>query len=244
MVQILLSNYQLSPCRIGNCILMSKLRSILLLLSVFAVNSALATPIYIDFTSSPDAVEEDLTFEESGVTLTITAWTTSFDSDQNQLEPWQLVGNGFGVSVRDNGIGVKSSADDGSTIDGGASSNYADDPDEGLLLQFSELVNIHDFVISSLSDSDDINFSYVSFISPTQITTNDIFLDAVPAFTPENLYNLPNNIIGDSFMIWVDGRSDGVRLADIAFTRVPAPATWLMMALPLLLLRWFKPSNK
>ena len=143
--------------------------------------------------------------------------------------PQKIALNFFGVSVRDNGIDVKSSANDGSKIDGGNSGDYSTDPDEGLLLQFSEAVNIHDFLLSSLSDDDDVNFSIAYFLSPTQIEISDVFVDAPALSYPEDLFFVPGSAIGTAFMVWVDGASDGVRLKDVAFSKVPEPSTWMLM---------------
>lgn len=208
---------------------MNTLRTLIFVVLGLSLNVAVASPIIIDFSGQPDDVVSELTYEEMGISLTISAWTTSYNSDQDQLEPWTLVDNGFGVSVRDNGIGVKSSANDGSKIDGGNSGDYSTDPDEGLLLQFSEAVNIHDFLLSSLSDDDDVNFSIAYFLSPTQIEISDIFVDAPALSYPEDLFFVPGSAIGTAFMVWVDGASDGVRLKDVSFSKVPEPSTWMLM---------------
>ena len=87
---------------------MNTLRTLIFAVLGLSLNVAIASPIIIDFSGQPDDVVSELTYEEMGISLTISAWTTSYNSDQDQLEPWTLVDNGFGVSVRDNGIGFNS----------------------------------------------------------------------------------------------------------------------------------------
>lgn len=220
---------------------MKTLSTFLFLLLLTFTQTAAANLIVIDFVGDPEGEGQNLVYQESGITLTVSAWTTNVNTDQDQIQPWTFVDNGFGVSVREFGLGVKSSADDGSTLDGGYSDEAVDDPDEGLLLVFSHQVMISDFVLSSLSDNDDVNFSYASILSRTQVETTDIFQDIGAGDGPFGMVSMNQPVSGYAFMLWVDGADDDVRLADIAFTHIPEPsALWLFLLAGLMLGRRFK----
>lgn len=216
---------------------MKTLSTLLLLLLITFAQSAFANLILMDFTGQPESESQNLVFHEGGVTLTVSAWTTSVNTDQDQLQPWAYIDNGFGVSVREFGLGVKSSADDGSTLDGGESADSATDPDEGLLLVFSHQVNILDFFLSSLSDNDDVNFAFANVISPTEVTTSDIFVDVGAGDGPFGMVAMNQPVIGTSFMLWVDGADDDVRLADLAFVKMSEPSAFALLLLAGFMLR-------
>ena len=99
----------------------------------------------IDFTGNNEGIAEEFVFTENGVTLSITAWTAGVNSSGTLLNAWTQVDNNFGVYKGSTGLGVRSSLEDGYDLDGGASAQYATDPDEGLLLTFSENVDLLGF---------------------------------------------------------------------------------------------------
>ncbi len=45
----------------------------------------------IDFTGDNEGVAEQYAFTENGVTLTISAWTTNVNSNQEVLSPWRSI---------------------------------------------------------------------------------------------------------------------------------------------------------
>lgn len=189
----------------------------------------------IDFTGDNEGVAEQYVFTENGVTLTISAWTTNVNSNQEVLSPWQLLSGQYGVYKGDSGLGVRSNDQDGSYLDGGQSNDLTD-LDEGLLFSFSEEVNILGFYADYLSAGDDLNFSLVEFLTPTSIETTDIFIDqhASLMFDEEGVYFAPEYLTGSTFMIWADGNDDAVRIVDTAFVKAPEPNTMLLFSLTLL----------
>ena len=183
--------------------------------------------------TSNETVSEEMYFEDNGVTMTVSAWTTSFDSSQQQLEDWNKVsGSDVGVYRDENGLGVISSQGDGNDLDGGSSSNFADDPDEGLLLTFSHEVNILDLFVGDLDYNDDFNFSLVDLTNPDTpvLVASDIDISG-PEFETEWPFLFSHGFTGSAFMVWVDGGSDDIELLGVAVQKVPVPATvYLMLA--------------
>ncbi len=197
----------------------------------FNASADLIFPLWSDGT---ETVAEEMIFADGDVSLSVTAWTSSYNSDGDQLEDWmQVTGSGLGVYQDENGLGVISSVDDGNDLDGGSSSNYLDDPDEGLLFLFSEVVNIFDIFMGDLDSSDDFNISVVDFLSPTEIvlsqTETDIF---GPPFETEFPFIFDGEFRGSAFMVWVDGGSDDVEVLGIS--TIPEPGVLMLFALGLL----------
>lgn len=192
----------------------------------------------IEFYGNNEGVEDNFVFEQAGVELTVSAWTTSVDANQTQISPWTEL-QGFdnhekiGVYKGSSGLGVVSNDEDGSDLDGGSSHNSRD-LDEGLLFRFSEQVNFLGFAAGDLSDNDDVNLAIVEVISPTSIVITDIFID-VYSDDSEDIFSVFPGIMGDSFMVWVDGNDDDVRILDTAFIKVPEPTSSLLFFLALML---------
>ncbi len=186
----------------------------------------------IDFTGNNEGVAEQFAFTENGVTLTISAWTTNVNSNQDVLTQWQLLSGQYGVYKGSSGLGVRSNGQDGSYLDGGQSNDFTD-LDEGLLFSFSEEINILGFYADYLDAEDDLNFSLVKFLTPTSIETTDIFIDqhASLMFDEEGVYFAPDYLKGSTFMIWADGNDDAVRIVDTAFVKVTEPNTLLLFSL-------------
>lgn len=205
------------------------------LLLISSMSSSANIINVIDFIGTNEGVAEQFVFTENGVTLTVSAWTTNVNSNQDILSDWQLLSGPYGVYKGSSGLGVKSNDQDGSHLDGGQSSDLGD-LDEGLLFSFSEEVNILGFYADYLSGNDDLNFSLVTFLTPTSITTTDIFFDAQASlmFDEEGVFFAPDNLIGSAFMIWADGDDDDVRIVDTAFIKVPEPNTLLLFSLLLI----------
>jgi len=190
----------------------------------------------IEFYGENEGVQDSFIFEKSGVELTVTAWTSNVNSMQEQLSPWSQV-SGFdeetkiGVYKGGSGLGVVSNDIDGEDLDGG-SSDKINDLDEGLLFSFSENVNFLGFAAGDLSVNDDLNLAIVDFISPTSIEITDIFIDVYSDYE-EDIFDVFPGIFGKSFMVWVDGNDDDVRILDTAFIKVPEPTSALIFTLAL-----------
>ncbi|WP_102798294.1 hypothetical protein [Bowmanella denitrificans] len=175
---------------------------------------------------------------DAGLALQVSGWTTSFNSDGEQKESWQPVSYP-GIFYADLGLGLISSDDDGPFLDGGSSSYYDEDPDEGFLLVFSHTVSLDMMFFEGVGRSDDINISLVDFssgIPELQISFHDI----EPEFGVIAANDPSSALVGKAFMLWVDGDDDSVALAGLQVTRVPLPATALLMALGLVMLRRFR----
>ena len=205
------------------------------LASVAHANHIHVFPLWDDVDTT---VAEQMQFVDGDLSMTVSAWTASFNSSQTQLEAWtQVTGAGLGVYRDDNGLGVISSDSDGNDLDGGSSSNYASDPDEGLLLVFSEEVELLDVFVGDLDRTDEINFSVVDLSVPSQpFLTQSVIDETGPAFFDEWPFEFADDFIGSAFMLWVDGGSDDVEMLGIAVATIPVPATLLLMLSGLLAL--------
>lgn len=199
------------------------------------------------WTDGDTFVENEMLFSDNGLQLSITAWTSSFNTAQDQLQPWQqVVGDGLGVFRNDDGLGVISSEEDGNDLDGGSSDDYfvdgstaLDDPDEGLLFVFSETVSLFDIFMGDLDSSDDINVSLVDLTNPSSPLLLDSLIDLDPPGDDEyEVYDFGNALTGNAFMVWVDGGNDDVEVLGMAVTRVPAPGSVFLFATGLLALRF------
>jgi len=185
----------------------------------------------VDFTGNNQGIEDEFVFNQAGVELTVSAWMTNVNSEQDELMPWTAL-NGFdgsqkiGVYKGSTGFGVVSNEDDGYDLDGGSSANFAD-PDEGLLFSFSEQVNFLGFAAGELSSNDDLNLAIVNFDPMGQLVLTDVFID-VASDDDEDIFAVFPGIVGQHFMVWVDGNDDDVRILDTAFTKVSEPATLLL----------------
>ena len=195
----------------------------------------------IDFTGLNEGVQESFYFEQAGVGLTITAWAGSVNSDQDTLIPFYrlfgldpISGEQLGVYKGSTGLGVSANSEDGYDLDGGSSSNPFD-PDEALLFQFSEVVNFLGFAAGDLSNNDDLNLSIANVISDTEIQLIDLFVDR-PGFAPEDIFDVFPGIMGDTFLVWVDGNDDDVRIIDTAFIKVSEPSSIAIISLALIVL--------
>jgi hypothetical protein len=215
----------------------SALAGLLLISQVLLSSVANASPIYVfpfwdDLEN--ETIAEQMVFTDMDLSVTVTAWTTSYNTAGTQLESWQRVtGQGLGVYRDENGLGVISSDDDGNDLDGGSSGNYATDPDEGLLFVFSQQVRILDFFIGDLDSSDDFNLSVVNLTGPDQV---ELGISEIDVFGPPNqeefIFDFGPDFLGTAFMLWVDGRSDDIEVLGVA--AVPAPAPILILSLTLL----------
>lgn len=197
----------------------------------FQVSADLIFPLWNDGT---ETIAEEMLFTDGDVSLSVTAWTSSYDSDGNQLENWmQVTGPGLGVYQDEWGLGVISSDSDGNDLDGGSSSNFANDPDEGLLFVFSEVVHIFDVFMGDLDGSDDFNFSVVDLLSPNSIALGQTVTDVFgPPFEEEFPFVFDGEFRGSAFMVWVDGSSDDVEVLGIS--TIPEPGVLMLFALGLL----------
>lgn len=185
----------------------------------------------VDFTGNNQGVEDEFVFNQAGVELTVSAWITNVNSEQDELMPWTAL-NGYdglqktGVYKGRTGFGVVSNSDDGYDLDGGSSANFAD-PDEGLLFSFSEQVNFLGFAAGELSSNDDLNLAIVNFDPTGQPMLTDVFIDVASDYD-EGIFAVFPGIVGQHFMVWVDGNDDDVRVLDTAFTKVSEPATLIL----------------
>ncbi|WP_281561193.1 PEP-CTERM sorting domain-containing protein [Thalassomonas sp. RHCl1] len=186
----------------------------------------------ISFLGDNQGVAESFAFASGGVDLTVTAWTTNVNDEQTELAPWQLLSGDNGVYNGSTGLGVVSSDNDGVDLDGGSSSSFARDPDEGLLFVFSEQVNLHAFTAGDLSSNDDLNFAWVNLLLPDSLDASNLFVDRNDG---SDHYQLASGTFGYAFMLWVDGNDDDVRIESLEFSTVPEPYTLLLLAIGLLL---------
>lgn len=193
--------------------------------------STTASAGYIDFTGTNEGIADEFIFEQDGIILTISAWTTNVNSNQEVISDWKRLSGLYGVYKGGSGLGVISNDIDGYHLDGGSSSNL-NDLDEGLLFVFSEQVNFWGFAADYLSDNDDLNLSYVNILNSDKITTTDIFIDRKA--DSDGYAGFPiSGLIGTAFMVWVDGNDDDVRIADTYITEVPEPSTLYIFSLVL-----------
>jgi hypothetical protein len=196
------------------------------------VLSTTASAGYIDFTGTNEGIEDEFIFNHDGITLTISAWATNVDTNQNVISDWVRLSGTYGVYKGSSGLGVISSDNDGSHLDGGQSSDLSD-LDEGLLFMFSEKIDFWGFAADYLSDNDDLNLSYVNILNSGEITTTDIFIDRQANSAGYAGFPI-SGVIGTAFMVWVDGNDDDVRIADTYITEVPEPGTLLIFSLALM----------
>jgi len=213
---------------------------VVLILALLVSNTSQANLIsVIDFTGHNEGVEQSFDFAIDGVSVNVSAWNANVKSNQKFKKKWRQVDSNYGVYKGSTGLGVKSNEKDGVDLDGGKKNRFKKDPDEGLLFEFSELVNFYGFFASDLGSDDDINLSLVEFISPGVIKTTDIFVD-IGSDEDEDLFGVFPGVQGLAFMVWVDGKTDDVRIDDIGFTRVPEPSTLLLLALGIIGVRFRK----
>jgi len=214
-------------------------KAISIFLFVLWSTTVSANIIITDFWGENEGVEENFSFTEEGITLTVSAWNINVNSDQDVISPWVMLSGDAGVYKGSTGLGVVSHADDGSDLDGGSSDELVslgasvDDLDEGLLFVFSEEVNFLGFGADYLSSNDDLNLSVVNFISPGVIETNDIFIDREGQYDGYDIFPIFPGVVGTAFMVWVDGNDDDVRIYEAAFTKVPEPTSILLFGLAL-----------
>lgn len=222
---------------------MGKLFSLLVLTSTLLISNLTHASVIniIDFEGLNEGVQDSFYFEEAGVGLTITAWGGSVNSSQELLIPFHQIfgldpisGEQLGVYKGSTGLGVNSNSEDGSDLDGGSSSN-TNDPDEALLFQFSEVVNFLGFAAGELSSNDDLNLSIVNFVSATEFELFDIFIDREGS-PSRDIFDVFPGILGDTFLVWVDGNDDDVRIIETAFIKVPEPSSLAIFSLALLAL--------
>lgn len=199
--------------------------------SVASADPIFVFPLWDDNNKS---VSTELNLSDNGLELSITAWTSSYNSAGDQLQMWQQVTqDGFGVFQDDDGLGVISVEGDGNDLDGGSTANYATDPDEGLLFVFNHKVDVYDLFIGDLSSNDDFNISIVEFISPTLLSLSNTIDDiSGPFFASEWVFEFDGEFTGSAFMLWVDGGNDDIEVLGVAV--VPEPNTILIFSLCLL----------
>ena len=202
----------------------------------------------IDFTGLNEGVQDSFYFEQAGVGLTITAWMGNVNSSQDIVTPFRRIfgvdpvsGEQLGVYKGSTGLGVSANNEDGYDLDGGSSSNPFD-PDEALLFQFTEVVNFLGFAAGDLTGNDDLNLSIANVISDTEIQMIDIFIDR-PGFAPDDIFDVFPGILGDTFLVWVDGNDDDVRIIDTAFIKVSEPSGLAIISLALVILVRLKRNN-
>jgi len=213
---------------------------VVLVLAFLVSNTSQANFIsVIDFTGNNEGVEQSFDFAIDGVSVNVSAWNANVKDNQEFENSWHQVDSNYGVYKGSTGLGVKSNDKDGVDLDGGLKESFSRDPDEGLLFEFSELVNFYGFFASELGSNDDINLSIVEFTSPGNIKTTDIFVD-IGSNEDEDLFGVFPGVQGLAFMVWVDGETDDVRIDDIGFTRVPEPSTLLLLALGIIGVRFRK----
>lgn len=210
--------------------------AVLCLVNFFIANSALASHIHVfplwDNTGS--SVNNQLVLNDGDLTLTVTAWTSSYGNADQQRKPWeQVAGRGLGVYRDDDGLGVLSNFGDGNDLDGGSHRDRNTDPDEGLLFVFSHYVELLDVFVGDLDRNDDVNFSVVNVNAFDNISLGNTLFDQESG-TSSSAYpfEFESDFNGSAFMVWVDGKSDDVEVLGIAV--VPEPAPILLFALGLL----------
>lgn len=213
------------------------LRFLALFLVVWSSN-AFASLINFNLVNDGDAiVDHELVFTEMGLTMTVTGWTTSHNTEQQQLEPWQQVlSEGDGVFYADHGLGLFSGEGDGAFLDGGSSSNYSSDPDEGFLFSFNKNVSILGLLFDFVDSSDDINISMLDVASDGSFSVTQTFYDL-------DIFNIGGDIgllmivdpmmalTGRHFMVWVDGGSDGLSVVDVTVETVTEAPVYALFIL-------------
>lgn len=214
---------------------MKILKSLLTVCTIlFSLNASAGV---ISFTGTNEGTESYFEYDNSEVSLFVTAWTINVNSDHEVIQDWQPVfgeddGRTLGVYNGSTGLGVRSNADDGSDLDGGSSGNPFD-LDEGLLLHFDQKVELVSVSGNDLSGNDDIN---VSIIDVWTFESTHLFFDRHAEEDGYDTFDI--GAVGTAFMIWVDGNDDDIRLADLEYRMVPEPSALLILAFGLLVLVW------
>ena len=209
--------------------------------ALLSFNSFASIQYIFDFVNDDEpTISHELDFIEQDLLLSISAWTTSHNSEQEELEPWQQVlTDENGIFYADRGLGLFSHLEDSPFIDGGSSSDYSEDPDEGFLLQFNKEVSLFGISFDFITEGeDDINISMVDFASDGSLVLTQTLFD-VELFSPFDeigfiiLDAFEMSFTGSNFMIWVDGNDDSLSLLDVVVTRVSAPQNTLLCCLAL-----------
>lgn len=135
-----------------------------------------------------------------------------------------------GVSQSEDGLGVVSSENDSDSIDGGSSGDFLRDPDEGILLLFSEPVTLIDVGFSEVGDDDDVNLAIADVVSDDEIESEDVFVDrGRPGTERDVIFGLTSNPTGTAFLLFVDGNDDDVFLSSISVAKVPEPGSLVLL---------------
>jgi len=204
------------------------------------LNVAVASPIYVfPFWDDSDnqTVANEMQFFDADLSVTVSAWRSSYNDSNEEVTPWEKVtGPGLGVFRDEDGLGAWSVAGDGNDLDAGAVGDTSD-PDEGLLFVFSEKVTLLDIFVGDLSSNDEVNFSLVELLSPTQLQLGQTVLDET-GMPGESAWPFVFNqtFTGSAFMLWLNDDEDDVEVLGIAVAKVPEPSAVLLLALALLML--------
>jgi hypothetical protein len=207
-------------------------------LQLFISSIAVASPIYVfpfwDNTRT-ESVANEMQFADDDLSLTVSAWRASYNDDNEEVSPWiKVIGQDLGVYRDENGLGAFSVDGDGNDLDAGTVGD-SDDPDEGLLFVFSEQVTLLDVFVGDLSSNDEINFSLVELLSPTQLELKQSVYDQPgPSGEEEWPFMFNQSFTGSAFMLWLNDDEDDVEVLGIAVTKVPEPSSVLLLAVLLL----------
>ena len=172
-----------------------------------------------------------------GIGLTITAFKIENNGSGEISSMTELTGPDVGVylSGSQGNIGVIGSNARvlGDLVDSGnldGDSNFsANDPDEGLLFSFDQLVSLDyiNFDMFTKQKNDDFNLTVDGVLVLLDFNANDTssLVTNVPGQFDE--YNF-NSIVGSNFLFWADGDSDSFRIDTLNVSTVPVPAAaWL-----------------
>ncbi len=191
-----------------------------------------ASILHVDFEASPfaqNAHETSISIANigHGVSLDVTAWTIENNGLGEITSMTQIIASGDGLWTGTSGLGVESNNSDGHDLDGGDGSD-ASDPDEGVLLTFSQEVSLGYINFGSFGSNDDFNLTVdgVTYMYDVgQFDTNDYILA-----TPEDDKFVFADIWGTEILIWADGGNDEFRIDDID-VKVPEPSIIALLGL-------------
>lgn len=214
----------------------------LLLLGSGSVSAALINFNYANLSVIGGGTYPSVQMTVDGIGVAISAYTIENNGvgDISGLFPLLDAGTGVYVSGSNSGnLGVISDSSDGSLLDGGSTLN---DPDEGLLFSFDQVVNLSYINFDYFTDNggDDFNLTVDGNTVMWDVNANNSedfspFVGNIAGqFDEYNFYG----ISGQNFLIWADGNSDSFRVDNIQVSKVPEPQSLLLIVLGLFGLYW------